>query len=821
MTGKVARRAAAFLFLAGVFVTALCRVEDTDSFTHLAVGRAIWEARGIPAVEPFAASLSGEPFLYPSWLFAVSFFTAFRAAGYPGVVLLMAASATALFGVLYLVARGRGAPPAVALPVLALAVPWMRFRFVERPDLWSCLFLAFTVLLLEDWRRNGGRRVFWLVPATLAWANVHVNVVLAAIPWAAYLGDAALGELLRRRRGEAGAGGSPEGGRNGGRSGRDLAVLAGAGALAALASLVTPWGAGQYLATAGFLEKAYYRQEIHELRAPTWNGFRPAIVLPWIVAASFLLRPRKARLVDLLLVVPALALSLTAVRFFVYGLVVAAPIVAANVATALEALADRAGARGRRWAVAAAWGWLAAWPALAAARLYGPPDPEKSFGLGLSEHFVSEKAARFLDREGVRGVVFNLFQLGGYVAWRDFPRRVPVVDGRGTKAELLESLSTAFASSTVLERLRGRFGFETILVGYPDIEPGTEGVMSGVDRALSSRKGWSLVFWDDVALVYLRTAGPYAATVDAQAYRRVLPANPVDDLLASLRDPDGARELVEELERNVRETGSARGRILLGIALNELGRPAESLAVLAERGRGDFDGFRFQRFTTLGNAQLRLGRKEEALASFESALSVRRTAGLHASVARIEAERGDLRAAVRQLEKAIELNPGLDSAWASLVELLRRSGRAAEAARVEARFLAEAPKRLGEEAFREGLKAYTSRRLDEGRALFEKSVAANPANPAAWSNLGFLEYDAGNLEASWRAQSRALQVDPAFANAHYGLAQLSRRLGNAAQERRHWEEYLRLQPSGYYSRRAAERLSELGAAAASKAADGR
>ena len=44
-----------------------------------------------------------------------------------------------------------------------------------------------------------------------------------------------------------------------------------------------------------------------------------------------------------------------------------------------------------------------------------------------------------MDRRNITGRVFNLFQWGGYITWRDFPKRTVFVDPRGyIPTDLLE-----------------------------------------------------------------------------------------------------------------------------------------------------------------------------------------------------------------------------------------------------------------------------------------------------------------------------------------------------------------------------------------------
>ena len=263
-------------------------------------------------------------------------------------------------------------------------------------------------------------------------------------------------------------------------------------------------------------EQAWFRQAIGELQA-----VRPAIWLgPFVVAGVLLLSLlatfRRLPLIALLLALPFAYLGLSAVRFVFLFLLVAAPILARN----LVLLAGHArGPLGRRLVLGGAVAALAlaVTSVVVTAAGIGPFNDIRSapaFGLGLDERRVAERALRYLDARGVEGRVFNTFHFGGYITWRDFPRRVPIIDGRGhVPASLHEEIHFAHVSPPHLERLRARYGLEAAVMAYPAYAGQVieEAIGPDADPALAS-PDWALVYWDDVALVYLPRRGTYSAT---------------------------------------------------------------------------------------------------------------------------------------------------------------------------------------------------------------------------------------------------------------------------------------------------------------------
>ena len=70
-------------------------------------------------------------------------------------------------------------------------------------------------------------------------------------------------------------------------------------------------------------------------------------------------------------------------------------------------------------------------------------------------------------------------------------------------------------------------------------------------------------------------------------------------------------------------------------------------------------------------------------------------------------------------------------------------------------------------------------------------------------------FDLGQFDEALAAQREALALDPGFATAHYGAALVYLKRGQTAAAREHFEQYVRLDPSGYWARRAQEHLTRL------------
>src|SRR5437773_4324021 len=417
------------LVAATAFVLAVTRVEDPDTWTHLALGRLMVETRGLPVHEVLVFPSGGLPYHNTEWLFDIVLYLAFRAGGLAGVVLLKAATVALAFWVLFKDATLPREPSSdrtlravIAAAVLLGCLPMVRHRFIERPDIALMVFLAFTIYALNAYLLEGRRLIFTLPAIHLLWANMHPSVVVTVVPFGAVLAGGGLLLLLRRGQGEEEPG-VP--------SVRQLKVVAGMLVADVLASLINPRGIEILTLPFQLAASPWFTQEINELQRPSFSLYPGPYVLAVLLLLSFLALRRRSSLVPALMVLPFAYLGLSAVRFIFVFAIVGAPVLARNLA---EIALAWTGARGRRPAMALAAATLVACAvSVALALAHVPPlaDSRKSLGLGADARFVPEGALRYLDTIGMTGRLFNAFHFGGYITWREFPKRVAIIDGRG------------------------------------------------------------------------------------------------------------------------------------------------------------------------------------------------------------------------------------------------------------------------------------------------------------------------------------------------------------------------------------------------------
>jgi tetratricopeptide (TPR) repeat protein len=791
MPDRVAKLLLGALLLASVFALAVTQIQDYDAWTHLSLGRDIFQLRGLPATEQFNFPSLDMSYHNAEWLFGLVFYLAYLAAGISGVILLKASIITLAFFILFkdsLIPRDPESHGSLGVVTagagLFMILLMVRHRFVERPDLALMLFLSFTIYALNAYVYEGRRSLYILPALQVLWVNMHPSIVVGAVPFGAFLAGGSLQRVLRDLLGW------------------ELAV--------ALAALLNPYGTDPILAPFRLSASTFVRHEVMELEAPGISDFYGApYIVTGLLGLVFLFSLRRLSIGSVLLVVPFIQLGLSARRFVFLLAIVAAPILVRHLRLFAGRL--RAGWAGRVSFAAGvvATSLIVAVTGLLLARVGPFVDPWTAPGFGVYYDPLPEGPLRYLDRIGMTGRLYNTSEFGGYIAWRDYPGRIPIVDGRRrVPFGLRDRIQVARFDPQGLNQLQEDYGFDVAVVKYPRGTEVFKGEVPDVDLALTS-PDWALVYWDDLSLVYLKRAAMSAKIIERDEYRHVKPANGLPYFRRKLRDPNQAAPIEAELRRNIALTRSAIGYTFLGVLYNEVGSHRKAIETLSLVRDFPIRSHLKIAYAEIGLAYHVLGEMQQAIAYYKKAARYddqpRNLYLLGAAFEKI----GNDREAVRYLERALERDRWLVAVYPVLIRAYRRLGRADRLLPLEAAHREALVHGDAEEQLRKGVRFYYEGRLREAMVALQKSIRLNPNNPAALSKLGSVYFDLGLLDKALVEQKRALDIDPDFADAHYGLALVHSKRRNHVKARTHLEEYLRVEPQGYRSRGAREQLSRI------------
>lgn len=483
---------ASVALLAAAFATH--RLEDFDTWFHLAAGRLMLATGTWPRTNTFSLTAPDYPWLDLHWIFQLLLYGTWRVAGVDGAILLAATLMAATTLVLYRVAR-RFVPPSFAAFLLALALVVSSPRFVPRPELLSFLYFALYLMLLEDVRTNG-RAIFLLVPLQILWVNTQgifaVGVALIGCYWlgatATFLplprgwrAENALDRVAWRRL--------------------SLVLV-----LATLACFVNPWGIEGALFPFQLLPRvtgsSLFSSRIGEFRPPLNSGYAPPLVNTWLAilvaaAASFLLNVRRWHLGRLLATLAFGYLSMQSLRNMALFGWVAVVAISANVGPWIAAR------RGPAWlrpslAAAAVGAILVLVGAVVTNQYSRIMGIEREFGLGVATVRFPTDAVDFIERAGISGRAFNCLAMGGYLTWRR-PNDPVFVDGRleAFPESVFARYFAAMDQPPTWPRNIGPYELDYALLyhGWSNRLP--------LVNYLADGHGWSMVYYDEIASVFV------------------------------------------------------------------------------------------------------------------------------------------------------------------------------------------------------------------------------------------------------------------------------------------------------------------------------
>jgi len=292
---------------------------DADVGWHIRTGEYILDHHAVPHVDLYSFSKPNAPWYAWEWLTDVLDGGLHRVAGLKGIV-LMAAILIGLFA-LTLVRRmvSRDAHLFVALAVALLSVGGASIHFLARPHLMTLLLLSISVWVIEEDRKHPSSRIWWLVPLSVVWTNLHGGFLSLIV----VLGLATVGSAIEAFFGKGfGSNGTI----------RD-AVRYGKLTLAcAAASLVNPYGWNLHKHVVEYLRSDWIRSVIQEFQSPVFRSenmlqFEALMLVGLIVAGA---QFRRWKVVEGLWIVFWAHMALGSVRHAPIFITVTAPIIASQ-----------------------------------------------------------------------------------------------------------------------------------------------------------------------------------------------------------------------------------------------------------------------------------------------------------------------------------------------------------------------------------------------------------------------------------------------------------------------------------------------------------
>lgn len=285
-------------------------LRDGGTGWHIRNGQLILQTHAITRVDPFSATMSGQPWYAWEWLYDVLIAAIHHSLGLNGVVFYTAAIMAATFVLVFHFAMRHGGSLPITLFLLVLSLGASAVHFLARPHVVSWLFTVIWFEILDsaaftdesDAGTNKARRIFFLPLLMLLWVNLHGGFLLGFALLAVYLvGGGVQYFTSPDRRSEIGTW---------------LKRLGLVTVLSLAASFVNPYGYRLHLHIYRYLSDRFLMNHVSEFLSPDFHGVAQqcfAVMLLVTIAALASAR-RKLPLTHLLVILLAAYSGLYASR---------------------------------------------------------------------------------------------------------------------------------------------------------------------------------------------------------------------------------------------------------------------------------------------------------------------------------------------------------------------------------------------------------------------------------------------------------------------------------------------------------------------------
>lgn len=491
-------------------------VTGEDVWHLMKSGQIIVTTGSIPRQDIFSYTAGTTPWIQHEWLFGVLFYLLHKVGGFNILYALKALMLLAAFLLnIHIALKKTGGNLAAA----SLAGIWLILvvgksqSFDLRPFIFTYLFLTITLFLLnEGYYEKRTRALYFLIPLTLLWVNVHGGYILSYVVQLIFLSVALARYIVSKLNLDISeithSLGIP-----------DISVIAAAPVESAMkssllsgiitfflslaAGLVNPYGFEIFLFPFSFWKQDYYREHIIEWRKPLY--FTDDLIFTITAIAIALLCIafyKKLRLTDFLIVGAFSYLGFSAVRHIPLYALAVIPVLAVLLSHSGEIVSTR---------IRIVIPWLRQAQKIALISLliiiigtgayYFPQIPYTH--LNLEHQLLPVGGVEFLRMNRLHGNMFNAYEWGGYIIWNLYPSYKVMIDGRA---------NTVYPEQLYKEHIDavwGSQGWDRILDKYKI----SFAILNKVFREAKGQKlierlrkdpRWFTIYEDDVEMIFVR-----------------------------------------------------------------------------------------------------------------------------------------------------------------------------------------------------------------------------------------------------------------------------------------------------------------------------
>lgn len=573
---------AVFILLLALYASFLIhRIElpaADDMARHVKSGELILKGNfDVLRANVFSYTEPAHPFTNHHWLSGAIFYLLHQAVGWPGLVIFKVIVLLFAFSVLFATALKKADFWLVAffsIPVILI----LGMRSTLRPEIFSYLFIAIFLYLLVDWDEHPEKnKIFWLIPLQLLWVNMHIFFIIGPLLAGGFLLEKIILSRFKLR------GDYPT---------KKLGLLV----IALLAvCLINPNGIRGALYPFQIFEN--YGIDVSEnrsasrfLREESPLTSIPVVIfqaLVWLLAASFILSLKSKRILYFLASAATATVGFMIYRTLSLFSLIFLPAVSANLNNIFSDTRKKM-SRVSRTVLLIFFLGLLGWFIITGVR--GKIFPYNAPGFGLTAG--ANDSAKFFKQHGLKGPIFNDYDIGSYLVHHLYPQEKVFVDNRP------EAYSASFLTDIYGAMLQYEDHWKAALEKYQfNAVFLYQYSKNSSIRPLIYRRfidpAWALVYVDRYAVIFLKNNPRNQTVIDEfritlenieQRIGHLLQSPKLEDQMAAadifslVHREDRALEIFKKVVEKWPEKGRV-WKVMGELALYYINRPDPVLAV--------------------------------------------------------------------------------------------------------------------------------------------------------------------------------------------------------------------------------------------------
>lgn len=482
---------------------------DNDAGLYISDGKIIWETKTVFRTNVYSYTVPDYPVYDHHWLSSLTFFFTHKIFGFEGLTILKTLVLLTAFSILFLAALKKADFWLVAVlsfPVI-LMLTW---RTRIRPEMFSYLFLASMLYFLFDLEKNSqSKKIFWLIPLQLLWVNFHlyffVGIAIAGgflfekivlhVPWRFW--KTRVWNIFQ-----------------------DVMVRKMIIVLVAMIAVCFVNPNGIEGALAPFKTHSYTsftvseNQPLFNLKASflSWNIANSTymhMVFIFFISLIFGFRSKNKPIFFLLVGIGSAAAGLIHLRLVTLFAVIFLLAAASNLNEPFLKAKSWIKRKWPQFSIVLGYSFIIIIASFFPYKIYSmhlkpaaTQGYQTSWGVGLSDY--SNAAGEFFKREGVKGPIFNDYDIGGYILYHLFPEEKVFVDNNGADSYPVEFFDHIFmpalSDEDAWQAVQDQYGINSIFISLRDGSP-------AVGRFLWRRlhdPQWALIYFDTYNIILVR-----------------------------------------------------------------------------------------------------------------------------------------------------------------------------------------------------------------------------------------------------------------------------------------------------------------------------